>query len=133
MKILADRRKNGRIDLEAVEMLVRQSMHHAGAAAVFDITLIEPKKVKIGNLIGPDNRRFQYKHEVDIPVLDADANKEFTFYVNDAGSYVFEATEPDFITAQPKEMQRQRIALMHSDPSGKPIKLQLWPSEHPHL
>ena len=33
-KILADRRKNGRIDLEAVEMLVRESMHHAGATAL---------------------------------------------------------------------------------------------------
>jgi hypothetical protein len=31
---LADRRKNGRIDLEAVEMLVRESMHHAGAVAL---------------------------------------------------------------------------------------------------
>jgi Uncharacterised protein family (UPF0236) len=31
---LADRRKNGRIDLEAVEMLVRESMHRAGAAAL---------------------------------------------------------------------------------------------------
>jgi hypothetical protein len=31
---LADRRKNGRIDLEAVEMFVRESMHRAGAAAL---------------------------------------------------------------------------------------------------
>jgi hypothetical protein len=31
-KIFTDRRKNGRIDLEAVEMFVRQSMHRAGAA-----------------------------------------------------------------------------------------------------
>jgi hypothetical protein len=33
-KIFADRRKNGHIDLEAVEMLVRESMHRAGAAAL---------------------------------------------------------------------------------------------------
>ncbi len=31
---MADRRKNGRIDLEAVETLVRESMHHAGATAL---------------------------------------------------------------------------------------------------
>lgn len=31
---MADRRKNGRIDLEAVEMLVRESMHRAGATAL---------------------------------------------------------------------------------------------------
>jgi hypothetical protein len=33
-KIFADRRKAGRIDLEAVEMFVRQSLHRTGAAAL---------------------------------------------------------------------------------------------------
>jgi hypothetical protein len=33
-KIFADRRKAGRIDLEAVEMFVRQSLHRTGAATL---------------------------------------------------------------------------------------------------
>jgi hypothetical protein len=33
-KIFADRRKAGRIDLEAVEMFIRQSLHRTGAAAL---------------------------------------------------------------------------------------------------
>ena len=39
---MADRRKNGRIDLEAVEMLVRQSMHRAGATALSHLLRQDP-------------------------------------------------------------------------------------------
>jgi hypothetical protein len=41
-KILADRRKNGRIDLEAVEMLVRESIHRAGATALSHLLHQDP-------------------------------------------------------------------------------------------
>jgi hypothetical protein len=35
--IFAGRRKSGRVDLEAVEMLVRPALHHAGAAALTEL------------------------------------------------------------------------------------------------
>jgi len=35
--IFAGRRKSGRVDLEAVEMLVRSALHHAGAAALTEL------------------------------------------------------------------------------------------------
>jgi hypothetical protein len=40
--VFQDRRKTGRLDLEAIEMAVRSAMHHAGAVALGELLRFEP-------------------------------------------------------------------------------------------
>ena len=47
--ILQDRRKNGRLDLEATEMALRSAMHQAGAVALSQLLQCDPP--------GPEQRK----------------------------------------------------------------------------
>jgi hypothetical protein len=66
-KIFADRRKAGHVDLEAIEMLVRETMHRAGATALSHLLRVDPPEQR--SLPCSCGQTAQYKELRAKPVL----------------------------------------------------------------
>ena len=69
--MFADRRKTGRLDLEAIEMAVRSAMHQAGAAALSQLLRFEPPAAEQRRLACPCGHQLRYQQLRTKPLLTA--------------------------------------------------------------
>jgi hypothetical protein len=69
--IFQERRKTGRLDLEAVEMAVRSAMHHAGAAALGQLLQFPVPAAEQRTIPCACGRQAQYRELRSKPVLTA--------------------------------------------------------------
>lgn len=69
--VFADRRKTGRLDLEAVEMAVRSAMHQAGAALLSPLLRFEEPAAEQRRLACPCGQQTHYHQLRTKPVLTA--------------------------------------------------------------
>ena len=69
--IFQDRRKTGRLDLEAVEMAVRSAMHHAGATALSQLLQLEAPTAERRNIPCACGHQAHYRELRSKPVLTA--------------------------------------------------------------
>lgn len=69
--VFADRRKTGRLDLEAIEMAVRSAMHQAGAAALSQLLRFEPPAAEQRRLACPCGHQLHYQQLRTKPLLTA--------------------------------------------------------------
>jgi hypothetical protein len=69
--IFNDRRKTGRLDLEAIEMAMRSAMHQAGAAALTELLQLEAPAVNQRILSCPCGHQAHYRELRSKPVLTA--------------------------------------------------------------
>ena len=69
--VFADRRKTGRLDLEAIEMAVRSAMHQAGAAALSQLLRFEPPAAEQRRLACPCGHQLRYQQLRTKPLLTA--------------------------------------------------------------
>jgi hypothetical protein len=67
--IFSDRRKSGRVDLEAIEMAVRSALHRAGAAALSELLQFEPPFTGFRSLACPCGHTASYKELRSKPVM----------------------------------------------------------------
>jgi hypothetical protein len=69
--IFNDRRKTGRLDLEAIEFAVRSAMHQAGAAALCELLQFEVPDAERRSIPCPCGQRARYRELRAKPVLTA--------------------------------------------------------------
>ena len=69
--IFAGRRKTGRLDLEAIEMLVRSALHHAGAAALTELLQFPAPTADQRSLPCPCGHSARYRELRSKPLLTA--------------------------------------------------------------
>ncbi len=69
--IIQDRRKSGRLDLEAVEMAVRPALHHAGAAALTELLQFPAPGAELQSVPCSCGHRACYQELRTKPVLTA--------------------------------------------------------------
>jgi hypothetical protein len=69
--IFQERRKTGRLDLEAVEMAVRSALHHAGAAALSELLQFPVPAAEQRSVPCPCGHRAAYQELRSKPVLTA--------------------------------------------------------------
>jgi len=67
--IFSDRRKSGRLDLEAIEMAVRSALHRAGAAALSELLQLEPPAAGFRSLPCSCGHSAPYKELRPKPVM----------------------------------------------------------------
>ena len=69
--IFQDRRKNGRLDLEATEMAMRSAMHHAGATALSELLQFPIPAAEQRSVACPCGHQARYQELRSKPVLTA--------------------------------------------------------------
>jgi hypothetical protein len=69
--LFQDRRKTGRVDLEAIEMAVRSAMHRAGAAALSELLQFPAPAADQRSISCPCGHQAQYRELRSKPVLTA--------------------------------------------------------------
>jgi hypothetical protein len=69
--IFNDRRKTGRLDLEAIELAIRSAMHQAGAAALTELLQFEVPAASQRSLPCPCGQQAHYRELRSKPVLTA--------------------------------------------------------------
>jgi len=70
-RIFSERRKAGRLDLEAIEMAVRSALHQAGAAALSELLKFEPPPADQRSVPCPCGQQAPYHELRSKPVLTA--------------------------------------------------------------
>ena len=74
--VFNDRRRTGRLDLEAVEMAMRSSMHHAGAAAISKLLQFEAPSTTQRILACPCGQHAHYRELRTKTILTAAGSAE---------------------------------------------------------